>query len=327
MEKEKLSLKKDILPIFFMCCLFLLIYAIAISITIPFQQADMEAFEDSGDPMNLVFIFSIVIVMTAIILLIAKFWKKRLIQLIIIGAVGYTSAVVFNPIYDIFIPKSWTVTIPIPNIVSIVISISVILSIISALVLVILLFKYPEWYVIDICGIFVGAGAIAIFGISLDILLIIILLIILAIYDAISVYKTKHMIDLADTVMDLKLPVLLVIPKILKYSLIKETKSLKDKLKEDEKRDAFFMGLGDVVMPGILVIAVYFYAINNNLPGLPIALGVILGILAGFMVLMTFVIKGKPQAGLPCLCGGAIIGYLISSYILFGELIGLSLQF
>ena len=100
MDKEKLSLKKDILPIFFMCCLFLLIYAIALSITVPFQEADMEAFEDSSDPMNLVFIFSIVIIMTAVILIIAKFWKKRLIQFIIIGAVGYTSAVVFNPIFD-----------------------------------------------------------------------------------------------------------------------------------------------------------------------------------------------------------------------------------
>ena len=74
---------------------------------------------------------------------------------------------------------------------------------------------------IDISGIIVGAGAIAIFGMSLGILLVIILLIVLAIYDAISVYKTKHMIDLADTVMDLKLPILLVIPKIKKYSLIK----------------------------------------------------------------------------------------------------------
>jgi presenilin-like A22 family membrane protease len=131
------------------------------------------------------------------------------------------------------------------------------------------------------------------------------------------------MIDLADTVMDLKLPVLMVIPKIRHYSLIKETKSLKEKLKEDEERDAFFMGLGDIVMPGILVAAVYNFAED----GLPIAMSVIAGTLVGFAVLMTFVMKGKPQAGLPCLCGGAILGYVISSLVLHGALVGLTLPF
>jgi presenilin-like A22 family membrane protease len=126
------------------------------------------------------------------------------------------------------------------------------------------------------------------------------------------------MIDLADTVMDLKLPVLLVIPKIRHYSLIKETKSLKQKLEEKEERDAFFMGLGDIVMPGILVASVY-----NTIPnGLLIALGVIIGTLVGFSVLMIFVVKGKPQAGLPLLCSGAIAGYILSSLILYGEIVG-----
>jgi presenilin-like A22 family membrane protease len=167
----------------------------------------------------------------------------------------------------------------------------------------------------------VGASAIAIFGISLGIFLVIILLIGLAIYDAISVYKTKHMIDLADAVMDLKLPVLLVVPKIRHYSLIKETKSLKEKLKDGEERDAFFMGLGDVVMPGILVAATYHFIEKD---GLLVALSVMIGTLVGFVILMSFVIKGKPQAGLPCLGGGAILGYILSSYILFGKLAGLT---
>jgi presenilin-like A22 family membrane protease len=80
------------------------------------------------------------------------------------------------------------------------------------------------------------------------------------------------------------------------------------------------MGLGDIVMPGILVAAVY----NNINNGLPVALSVMIGTMVGFVILMTFVIKGKPQAGLPCLCGGAIAGYIISSYLLFGELVSLN---
>lgn len=286
-----------------MGCFFIIIDGFALLIKDFFQPT----FEDTSNPANILYIFVIIIIMTVIILIIAKYWKKRLIQVIILGAVGYTSFFIFLTLLGSILPDLVTI----------------IFSIFLAFILVITLYKYPEWYIIDICGVIIGAGAIAIFGISLTIFLILILLFALAIYDAISVYKTKHMIDLADTVMDLKLPVLLVVPKIRKYSLIKETKRLKEKLKEGEERDAFFMGLGDVVMPGILVAAAY----NNIKNGLPVALSVLAGTLVGFLILMTFVMKGKPQAGLPLLCGGAISGYLISSYVFFGSLVGLGFSF
>lgn len=311
MAKDKKIGINDIFPVVLMAGLFVVIQGLALLVVGPFETAGMKAFENPDDPMNLVYIFLILLVITGIILLIAKFWKKQLIQVIILGAIGYTAAYLFYPLFALVVPELPVVSEWL---------LSAVLSISAAVILVVTLFKYPEWYVIDISGIIVGAGAIAIFGISLGILLVIILLIGLAIYDAISVYKTKHMIDLADTVMDLKLPVLLVIPKIRHYSLIKETKSLKEKLKDGEERDAFFMGLGDVVMPGILVVAAY-HSIEN---GLPIALSVMIGTLVGFVVLMSFVIKGKPQAGLPCLGGGAILGYIISSYLLSGKLVGLT---
>ena len=297
----------DILPVIIMGFLFVVIQGLALLIVGPFEAAGMQAFEKTDDPINLVIIFAILLTITAIILLISKFWKKQVIQVIILGAIGYTTFWVFRPLLLLILPWQYAMLI----------------SAIIAIILVIILYRFPEWYVIDICGIIIGAGAIAIFGISLGVLLVVLLLVGLAIYDAISVYKTKHMIDLADTVMDLKLPVLLVIPKVRRYSLIKETKSLKQKLKSGEERDAFFMGLGDVVMPGILV-ASCFYFIED---GLPIALSVMVGTLVGFSILMTFVMKGKPQAGLPFLGGGAIVGYIISSYYFFGELTGISLPF
>ena len=66
----------------------------------------------------------------------------------------------------------------------------------------------------------------------------------------------------------------------------------------------FFMGLGDVIMPVVLV-ASAFHNIARNV--LLIALSVMLGTLFGFTVLMT-----APYQ-------------LVSSYILFGELVGLTL--
>jgi presenilin-like A22 family membrane protease len=298
MTDEKETDKKMILPIFIMGCFFVIIDGFALLIKNLFQPT----FENASDPVNILYIFVIIIVMTVIILIIARYWKKQVIQAIILFAIGYTAFFIFVPLFGFLAEAP-----------------SIVVSLIIAVALVVVLYKYPEWYVIDLCGVIVGAGAIAIFGISLSILLVIILLVVLAVYDAISVYQTKHMIDLADTVMDLKLPVLLVVPKIRRYSLINETKSLKEKLKEHEERDAFFLGLGDIVMPGILVVAAY----HNISNGLPVAISVLGGTLIGFLVLMTFVIKGKPQAGLPLLCSGAILGYLISSYVFFGTFVGL----
>jgi presenilin-like A22 family membrane protease len=321
---EKQKDKNEIIPVVLMGCLFVIIHFLAIAVTSPFVEAGVRpAFDNPDDPINILFIFVILISFTLVILLIAKFWKKKFIQALILGAIGYTAAYLFYPLLTLVLPQSLVILIPISEENIMGLSAAFILSIVFAILLVYVLYKYPEWYVIDASGIIVGAGAIAIFGMSLGILLVIVLLIILAIYDAISVYKTKHMIDLADTVMDLKLPVLLVIPKKRNYSLIKETKSLKEKLKDDEERDAFFMGLGDIVMPGILVAA----AFNNITNGIWVAVSVMIGTLIGFTFLMRFVMKGKPQAGLPLLCGGAIAGYIVSSLIIYQRLEGLTLFF
>jgi presenilin-like A22 family membrane protease len=294
MTDEKDSKKKMLLPLVIMGSFFVVINGFALLIKNLFQPT----FEDTGNPVNILYIFIIIIVMTLIILIIARYWKKQVIQAIILFAIGYTAFFIFVPLFALVLTDALAIGG----------------SIMCGGVLVVLLYKFPEWYIIDLCGVIVGSGAIAIFGVSLSIFLVIVLLVVLAAYDAISVYKTKHMIDLADTVMDLKLPVLLVVPKIRNYSLIRETKSLKEKLKEDEERDAFFMGLGDIVMPGILVVA----SSNMLSNGLPVALSVIAGTLVGFAVLMTFVIRGKPQAGLPLLCSGAILGFFLSSLLMLG---------
>jgi presenilin-like A22 family membrane protease len=305
-NKEK---RAAVFPAVLMGGLFVVIHLLSMLIMKPFEEGNMGAFDNPNDPTNLIVFFAIMLIVTATILLIAKFWKKQFIQIIILGSIAYTSFFVFYPLLSFVVPYA---------------TLSSFLSIIAAAILVLALIKYPEWYIINLCGIIVGVGAIGLFGISLSVFLVIVMLIGLSIYDAISVYKTKHMIDLADAVMELKLPVMLVVPKTRKYSLLKETKGLKEKIEEKEEREAFFMGLGDIVMPGILV-ASSFYNIPDN--GFLIALSVMIGTLVGFAVLMSVVIKGKPQAGLPYLCSGAILGYVISSYLLSGGLAGLVLPF
>jgi len=297
---------KDAVPITLMGCLFVLVHGLALLVVAPFDAAGLVVFENPDDPFNVVYFFLTLIAVTAVLLVVAKFWKKRVVQIIVLGSIGYVVFFVFYPLLTLVVPELFALAFSV--------------GIVSALI--VLLVRYPEWFVLDVCGVLLGVGTIAMLGISLSIFLVIVLLVGLAVYDAISVYKTKHMIDLADVVLDLKLPVMLVIPKKLGYSMIKETKSLKEKLQAGEEREAFFMGLGDVVMPGMLA-ASAFYNITGG--GLTVALSVMLGTLVGFGVLVIFLVKGKPQAGLPFLCSGAILGYLISSYLLFGQLVGLSL--
>jgi presenilin-like A22 family membrane protease len=194
------------------------------------------------------------------------------------------------------------------------------------------LYYYPEWYLVDIVGIIVAGGVAALIGISIGLLPLLILLIILAVYDAISVYKTKHMVSLADKVMEFKLPILLVVPKKRGYSFL-EQKGLKKQLDEGEEREAMFIGLGDIIIPGTLVISSF-----NFLPADPTSIGItanllvaiftLVGTLVGFSVLMRFVLKGNPQAGLPLLNTGAILGFFISNFVIYQDItFGLTIPF
>jgi presenilin-like A22 family membrane protease len=59
-----------------------------------------------------------------------------------------------------------------------------------------------------------------------------------------------------------------------------------------------------------------------------VGIGTMIGILVGFSILMRFVLKGNPQAGLPLLNSGAIIGYLITYILVYGDFtFGFNLNF
>jgi len=194
------------------------------------------------------------------------------------------------------------------------------------LLVVALIFK-PEWYVVNLAGFVVGTGAAIILGISFGILPVLILLVILAVYDAISVYKTKHMITLAEGVVPLKLPVMFVVPKTKGFKMADlDSKPL---TAEPEEREAMFMGVGDAVIPAILTVSAYVFLPTASgsfqYASLVVALGVVVGSAIGFLVLMRYVLKGNPQAGLPLLNGGAIIGFLIT-YLLVYQNLGFGLM-
>lgn len=201
-------------------------------------------------------------------------------------------------------------------------------SVAALLITVILmgiLIKIPKWYIIDLVGILVGAGVLAFLGISIPIYLLMILMILLAVYDFISVYITKHMIALAETVVEAKLPILLVFPKKLGYKYEEK----KDLMESKKRGESMFMGLGDVIIPGSLPVSASVFLDPAGAPDLlgfiapPTAVGLfaLAGMLIGFSALMALVIRGKAHAGLPFLNTGTILGFLIGHLIVYGNLI------
>jgi len=181
---------------------------------------------------------------------------------------------------------------------------------------VLLLYMFPEWYVIDLVGLLVCAGVSALFGISMEPLPVLLLLTMLAVYDAISVYKTRHMVTLAKGVMEIKAPLLFIVPRRIDYSFRK--KGMKGSGSDDE-RGAYFLGLGDAIIPTVLVVSAnWFLSVPHyGLFGLGVngpALGAMLGTYLGFLVL-SMTPRDKPQAGLPFLNGGAILGFVMGSLI------------
>ena len=231
------------IPVLVMLLFVMAVQLLALAVTPAISSSDNRVFADPASTSNPFVYMLLILAFTALLLLAIK--KKMdwivngFIQLSIATSVYYLMVAFMSP---------WLALLP------------------TAAVLLLLRY-YPEWYVIDAFGIAVCAGISSLFGVSMTILPTLLLLIILAVYDALSVYKTRHMVSLAEGVIKIKAPLLFVVPRSRSYSFRKGqvpvlTPAGGDQVeKAGSKRDAFFLGLGDAIIPTILVISA-----NTSLP-------------------------------------------------------------
>ncbi len=291
----------------------------AIALSPIFAGAGFQAFQSPQDVTNTVIYLVMILAFTAVILGLVRYKRQNLAKYVIMASIFITLAfILLLPLfYALDYATGGTADSMLLG------NVATVLAFAIAAGLVYLLVKFPEWYVVDAIGITTAAGVTAILGISFGTLPAILLLIALAFYDAWAVYRTKHMITLADELTSQRLPILLVIPKKAGYSF-RQQKSLKEQFDSGEEREAMFVGLGDLIIPGILAVSAFTFssAVGRSflgvLPNGIIAFGTVLGSLAGFMVLMRYVLKGNPQAGLPLLNGGALLGFIIASLLVYG---------
>ena len=138
-----------------------------------------------------------------------------------------------------------------------------------------------------------------------------------SIYDFISVYGTKHMVALADRAMIGRLPVVLVVPLGLPFSIREKSHEMED---GSPFEGALVIGLGDAVMPGILVAsaAVYGPVAPTVSYGVAVSgpiLGTIAGTLVGLTALFAVTSRGGVHPGLPLLVTGALVGYFLGGML------------
>jgi presenilin-like A22 family membrane protease len=368
--------RRELGGVAFAVLIFLLVQLGALALVPTFYEQGYQTVEDPTDPTNSLLYVGAILVATVVMLAAFKYNLDQLIR----GLIVFTSGLLSWYVFGAVVPPALSGVLGTgpANLLAIGL---------AAAVAVALLF-YPEWYVIDSAGVLMGAGAAGLFGISFGLLPAIVLLTVLAVYDAISVYGTEHMLDLAEGVMDLKIPVVLVVPLTLSYSLrdedFSQTPAVDGAGEGDDEtpggattasgdsahdgigaqtatateadggesvtgsdgstvdvggdgefelgegrvapegsdapdRDAFFIGLGDAVMPTVMVASAAFFS-----PADPLGTGVLsvlnlpallsmVGTFIGLLLLLRMVFAGRAHAGLPLLNGGAIGGYLLGS--------------
>jgi len=307
------AMDASVRSVIIMALIFALAQLGAIFMISSFLGPEYQAFENPNDPLIPLYYIAAMILFTFAVLYIIKKRREDIVRMIFLGAVAFTIFYVLLVMAVRFDTALLALIVPL---------------VLTGAITYYLIVK-PEWYVIDAAGILVSIGVIGIFGISLTILPVMILLIVLAVYDAVSVYGTKHMVALADGVTKMRLPILLVIPKKWGYSYLKQ-KPLKQQIEEGEEREAMFMGLGDIIIPGVLITSAFNFLPSGTFGGLDasltVALGTLAGALVGFALLMRYVLKGNPQAGLPLLNGGAMVGYVVAYIVVYGDFsLGISL--
>ncbi|OHB17965.1 MAG: hypothetical protein A2913_01475 [Parcubacteria group bacterium RIFCSPLOWO2_01_FULL_40_65] len=183
----------------------------------------------------------------------------------------------------------------------------VIFSTLAAIALVALVFKKRIVLVHNI-GIILGmAGIGAVLGLSLTPISVVVLLLILSFYDIIAVYKTGHMVKIAEEMIKSRAISGIVLPQ--------SAKGWTENIARVRPGGEFMiLGSGDLIMPLILIASVI--GIHGLTSGLVVLFFSLLGLSLTYYLFVTQR-KRRPMAALPPIAVMSIVGYLIATFLNF----------
>lgn len=150
------------------------------------------------------------------------------------------------------------------------------------------------------------AGIGGVVGISLSPSFVLFLLFILSIHDIIAVYKTKHMIKLANLMVESRALLGIIIPLEIKDF----RKKLKDVRIGEKEQNFFILGSGDIIFPLVLASSVLLQGIANS------SIIIIFSLVGLLFCFWLFTKLGrKPMPALPPIALFSFFGYLFSKAI------------
>lgn len=151
---------------------------------------------------------------------------------------------------------------------------------------------------------FALAGISAMLGLSVKPETALLAMVIISFYDFIAVYKTRHMIKMAQSMLNSGVIMGLIIPPSTKEMFF-NTKKIKI------RKNFFIIGGGDIVFPLTLIISLIPFGVNKA-----ISMGVFsfLGIILSFSIYFTQKEK-KPIPALPPIALCCIMGYIFINFL------------
>lgn len=166
---------------------------------------------------------------------------------------------------------------------------------------VILFLFFNNIFLQNIIMIFTMAGIGALLGLSLTPKIVVIVLAVLSFYDIWAVYKTRHMVSMARTMISSGAISGFVIPA--------NGQSLKSKINDFQPGEGFMLlGSGDVVLPLLLsvsLLSVSFYQ------AIVVSIFATVGLFIMYWLLITQD-EPRPMAALPPIAMATLIGYIVT---------------
>ena len=177
-----------------------------------------------------------------------------------------------------------------------------IISLCLMFVLILLWSKKKSVFLHNLCVVLGIAGTISIAGLSVIPQTVIILLVLFSIYDFIAVYKTKHMIKMAESMIESGSVLGLIIPHKLSYF---------NRRVDDINKDwTFVLGGGDIAFPLLLVCSLVPYSVTSSII---VSIFSLIGLILSFWIF----IKQKERKAIPALPPIALLSIL--GYLLIGS--------
>lgn len=238
---------------------------------------------------SIVWFLAAFLIATSLMLILMKYFKGKLF---FSSAFAFLVFIGSEAVFSIFVPPYWSIAL--------------------AVAVVAARFLWPSVLTQNIAIILAVAGVGAQLGILLTVPAIIILLIVLSVYDVWAVFKSKHMIKMFKGMMQRGAAMALVIPESLKH-ITKPMQSVQtEKLKAVPTKRFMMLGTGDLAFPLVFAVAALEYSLLS-------AIGVILGALAGILVIHILIIQKKFTAlpALPPIAAGSIAGFIFVQLLNF----------